>query len=176
VSLFVYVFGEVECLFDRVQYGSGTLFLTTENITWISSSDADKELSFHWRSMLMHAISRDTSSFAHPCIFCQVCLSVCMFLRAFLETTHAYVMAVCVHVCVCSQVRKADTVTVETGANGAIIFSSARNQEEDKNDEDEDEDDGMVRVRVSACFLVCVCVCVCACSGKRPEVQTDMQA
>ena len=85
LSLCVYVFGDVECLFGRVQYGSGTLFLTTENITWISSSDADKALSFHWRSMLMHAISRDTSSFPHPCIFCQVCLSVCLFLRAFLR-------------------------------------------------------------------------------------------
>jgi hypothetical protein len=99
LSLFVYIFGEVECLFDRVQYGSGTLFLTTENITWISSSDPDKALSFHWRSMLMHAISRDTSSFAHPCIFCQVCLSVCMLLKAFLEIKHAYVMAVCACVC-----------------------------------------------------------------------------
>ena len=161
LSLCVYVFGDVECLVGRVQYGSGTLFLTTENITWISSSDADKALSFQWRSMLMHAISRDTSSFPHPCIFCQVCLSVCLFLRAFLEIKHAYLMAVRVHVCVCSQVRKADTVTVETGANGAIIFSSARNQEEDKNDddEDEDEDDGMVRL----CVCVCVCVCVCLC-------------
>merc|ERR1719329_1299319 len=35
-------------------------------------SDAGKALSFHWRSVLMHAISRDTSSFPHPCIYCQV--------------------------------------------------------------------------------------------------------
>ena len=57
---------------SRVQYGSGTLFLTTENIMWISASDPEKALSFHWRSMLMHAISRDTSSFPHACIYCQV--------------------------------------------------------------------------------------------------------
>jgi hypothetical protein len=59
----------------RVNYGSGTLFLTTENITWISASEADKALSFHWRSVLMHAVSRDTSSFPHPCIYCQVSLA-----------------------------------------------------------------------------------------------------
>ena len=56
--------------------GSGTLFLTTENITWLNAADAGgetgKTLSFHWRSILMHAISRDTSSFPHPCIYCQV--------------------------------------------------------------------------------------------------------
>ena len=59
----------------RVNYGSGTLFLTTEHITWISASEADKALSFHWRSVLMHAVSRDTSSFPHPCIYCQVSLA-----------------------------------------------------------------------------------------------------
>ena len=54
-----------------MDYGSGTLFLTTENARWLETSGA-RELTFHWRSMLMHAVSRDTSSFPHPCIYCQV--------------------------------------------------------------------------------------------------------
>ena len=54
-----------------MDYGSGTLFLTTENARWLETSGG-RELTFHWRSMLMHAVSRDTSSFPHPCIYCQV--------------------------------------------------------------------------------------------------------
>mmetsp|Transcript_10914 Transcript_10914/g.17163 ORF Transcript_10914/g.17163 Transcript_10914/m.17163 type:complete len:157 (-) Transcript_10914:424-894(-) len=29
-------------------------------------------VTFHWRQVLMHAVSRDTSYFPHPCIYCQI--------------------------------------------------------------------------------------------------------
>jgi len=86
----------------RVQYGSGTLFLTTENIMWISASDPEKALSFHWRSMLMHAISRDTSSFPHACIYCQVEIFLFVFVSVSVSVYVCVWLGLCVFVfCVC---------------------------------------------------------------------------
>jgi hypothetical protein len=133
----------------RVNYGSGSLFLTTENITWISASDAGKALSFHWRSVLMHAISRDTSSFPHPCIYCQVRLarSRGAWRDAFPGAARsAKGLAGCTVVCmalmsVTLQVRKSDTPMVEGHANGDAAGQAAAGGAEE---EEEEEEPGMM--------------------------------
>ncbi|EKX31220.1 hypothetical protein GUITHDRAFT_122575 [Guillardia theta CCMP2712] len=57
---------------DRPAFGQGTLFLTTHQIIWRNDERLDETVKLHWRSVIVHAISRDTSAFPHPCIYCQV--------------------------------------------------------------------------------------------------------
>lgn len=42
------------------------------NVTWLNDADASKSLSIGFRSIIIHAIAKDTSTFPHPCIYCQL--------------------------------------------------------------------------------------------------------
>lgn len=53
-----------ECL------GSGTLYLSEHSLIWTRSDD--KGIQLPYPSVVIHAISRDTSSFAHECLFLMV--------------------------------------------------------------------------------------------------------
>lgn len=48
------------------------LLLCGRRVVWFSDADAAKGYSIHFRSMSMHALSRDTEAFPHPCIYAQV--------------------------------------------------------------------------------------------------------
>ena len=70
---------------ELVGAGSGKLILTTERIVWLSAvppcrdgSNASSEVQcdgmreIQYRDVSLHAISRDTSNFPHPCLYCQL--------------------------------------------------------------------------------------------------------
>eukprot|EP01098_Paradermamoeba_levis_P009772 TRINITY_DN4089_c0_g1_i2.p1 TRINITY_DN4089_c0_g1~~TRINITY_DN4089_c0_g1_i2.p1 ORF type:complete len:191 (-),score=73.29 TRINITY_DN4089_c0_g1_i2:245-817(-) len=52
--------------------GKGKLFVTTRNVIWLSEEDKSKGFSLDFHFISIHAISRDTQFFAHPCIYCQL--------------------------------------------------------------------------------------------------------
>jgi len=52
--------------------GAGTLFVTTKNVIWLSSTDANKGYSVDFPFISLHATSRDTTHFSHPCLYCQL--------------------------------------------------------------------------------------------------------
>jgi nucleotide-sensitive chloride channel 1A len=56
---------------DRPQ-GTGTLFVTTRRVVWVSSAEPAKKFAIYFRDISMHAITRDTSNFPFPCVYCQL--------------------------------------------------------------------------------------------------------
>jgi hypothetical protein len=73
------------CKCCRPAHGKGTLYITTQNVRWISPEAGEQfrgGLTLHWRSILIHAVSRDPSSFPHPCMYCQVRLGTTFQLPA----------------------------------------------------------------------------------------------
>mmetsp|Transcript_14234 Transcript_14234/g.24342 ORF Transcript_14234/g.24342 Transcript_14234/m.24342 type:complete len:249 (-) Transcript_14234:71-817(-) len=53
-------------------HGRGTLYVTTRRVAWLSDSDASVGHQIDWRSLTLHAISRDLNAFPFPCLYCQV--------------------------------------------------------------------------------------------------------
>eukprot|EP00743_Colponemidia_sp_Colp-15_P005321 GILK01005722.1.p1 GENE.GILK01005722.1~~GILK01005722.1.p1 ORF type:complete len:216 (-),score=35.29 GILK01005722.1:176-784(-) len=59
--------------FNReVPEGSGTLYITTERVVWLDEEEHDRGFAFDYPFILLHAVSRDISHFAKPCIYCQL--------------------------------------------------------------------------------------------------------
>ncbi|KAL6060388.1 Methylosome subunit pICln [Balamuthia mandrillaris] len=52
--------------------GEGTLYVTTKHVIWLSAEDESKGYSMDFYYILLHAISRDSSAFPYPCIYCQL--------------------------------------------------------------------------------------------------------
>ncbi|KAF8821005.1 Nucleotide-sensitive chloride conductance regulator (ICln) protein [Cardiosporidium cionae] len=52
--------------------GTGTLYLTSRRVIWLSSQDLDKGYAMDYPFIVLHAISRDPATFEHPCIYCQL--------------------------------------------------------------------------------------------------------
>mmetsp|Transcript_14254 Transcript_14254/g.19652 ORF Transcript_14254/g.19652 Transcript_14254/m.19652 type:complete len:218 (+) Transcript_14254:251-904(+) len=50
----------------------GTLYITTRKVHWLSDTDTSKDFEVPFRSITMHAVSRDSESFPTPCIYMQV--------------------------------------------------------------------------------------------------------
>lgn len=50
----------------------GTLYITTRSVHWLSDTDMGKGFKTAFRSITMHAVSRDTETFPHACIYMQV--------------------------------------------------------------------------------------------------------
>mmetsp|Transcript_40113 Transcript_40113/g.76670 ORF Transcript_40113/g.76670 Transcript_40113/m.76670 type:complete len:182 (+) Transcript_40113:29-574(+) len=57
---------------ETIPQHPGTLYVTTRNVKWLSDSDVSKGYSFPFRAISMHAVSRDSESFPHPCIYMQI--------------------------------------------------------------------------------------------------------
>mmetsp|Transcript_5985 Transcript_5985/g.13783 ORF Transcript_5985/g.13783 Transcript_5985/m.13783 type:complete len:190 (+) Transcript_5985:85-654(+) len=57
---------------DKPAIGRGTLYVTTQNVRWKPEAAGGSVLALQWRSVLMHAVSRDPNTFPHPCIYCQI--------------------------------------------------------------------------------------------------------
>lgn len=67
---------------DNDNLGSGTLFITTARVVWVSSVSTNASTSVNtsesrsfmieYPKISLHAISRDVSVFPHPCIYCQI--------------------------------------------------------------------------------------------------------
>jgi len=51
--------------------GQGTLFVTTKHLIWLSL-DHSVGYRMDYPYVLLHAVSRDTSSFPHPCLYAQL--------------------------------------------------------------------------------------------------------
>ena len=49
-----------------------TLTMTPRRVIWISASQPEAALGLRYQQIVMHAISRDTSSFPRPCIYLQL--------------------------------------------------------------------------------------------------------
>mmetsp|Transcript_18292 Transcript_18292/g.27408 ORF Transcript_18292/g.27408 Transcript_18292/m.27408 type:complete len:134 (+) Transcript_18292:42-443(+) len=57
---------------DKKSLGSGTLFVTTKSITWLSSENKELGYSLDYPSLTMHAISKDSKHFKNACIYGQI--------------------------------------------------------------------------------------------------------
>ncbi|KDO35107.1 hypothetical protein SPRG_01174 [Saprolegnia parasitica CBS 223.65] len=57
-----------------VAKGAGNLVVTTKRVVWITSQPGMAEVGYAWdmRYLSLHAISRDTSSFPEPCLYCHL--------------------------------------------------------------------------------------------------------
>uniref|UniRef100_K3WI74 Chloride conductance regulatory protein ICln n=1 Tax=Globisporangium ultimum (strain ATCC 200006 / CBS 805.95 / DAOM BR144) TaxID=431595 RepID=K3WI74_GLOUD len=53
---------------------TGALFVTTKRVVWIGDRNAAARVGYGWETSLitLHAISRDTSAFPKPCLYCQI--------------------------------------------------------------------------------------------------------
>eukprot|EP00960_Hanusia_phi_P065336 766061-Hanusia_phi.AAC.5 len=109
---------------DRPAFGQGTLFLTTHHIIWRNDERLEETIKLHWRSVIVHAISRDTSAFPHPCIYCQVVNTASNFAVVYE-----------------SQVLGDDAVKEMIANCGQNAPDTKMNGEE--NEEEADEEDGM---------------------------------
>ena len=52
---------------------SGTLIITTSRVVWMPSNGQQRVQGFSlfYQAIAMHAVSRDTSDFPHPCLYVQ---------------------------------------------------------------------------------------------------------
>ena len=53
---------------------SGTLMITTSRVVWMPSNGQQRvqNFSLSYQAIAMHAVSRDTSDFPHPCLYVQL--------------------------------------------------------------------------------------------------------
>ncbi|EFJ33206.1 hypothetical protein SELMODRAFT_439246 [Selaginella moellendorffii] len=51
---------------------SGTLYITTRRLVWLSDRDISKGYAVDFLSLSMHAISRDLEAYPSPCVYCQI--------------------------------------------------------------------------------------------------------
>mmetsp|Transcript_42361 Transcript_42361/g.76889 ORF Transcript_42361/g.76889 Transcript_42361/m.76889 type:complete len:186 (+) Transcript_42361:56-613(+) len=52
--------------------GEGVLHLTTQRVVWLSAQDGQKGIAMDYPFITVHAVSRDTSAFPEPCLYCQL--------------------------------------------------------------------------------------------------------
>ncbi|KAG1677561.1 hypothetical protein FOA52_014459 [Chlamydomonas sp. UWO 241] len=65
--------GPVGLLYDNdCDAGKGTLTITTRRVVWCSDSQPSAVMALRYQQIVMHAISRDTSSGSQPCIYLQL--------------------------------------------------------------------------------------------------------
>uniref|UniRef100_A0A7S3R6W3 Methylosome subunit pICln n=1 Tax=Dunaliella tertiolecta TaxID=3047 RepID=A0A7S3R6W3_DUNTE len=57
---------------DSHDAGMGCLHVTARRVIWVSSSRSDLAFVLRYPQIMMHAVSRDTSSFPKPCIYIQL--------------------------------------------------------------------------------------------------------
>ena len=63
-------FSNVEFSFSAdTSKGVGKLYVTTERIIWLSTADS---FDFDVRYIMLHAVSKDVSTYPKPCIYCQL--------------------------------------------------------------------------------------------------------
>lgn len=55
-----------------MRFSDRVLLISNRNVTWLNDGDAAKSLTVGFRSIVIHAIAKDTSNFPHPCIYCQL--------------------------------------------------------------------------------------------------------
>ncbi|ETV85141.1 hypothetical protein H257_02986 [Aphanomyces astaci] len=54
--------------------GTGNLYVTSARVAWIFGQESEGVVGYAWDMtfLSLHAISRDTSSFPEPCLYCQL--------------------------------------------------------------------------------------------------------
>ncbi|PNW75717.1 hypothetical protein CHLRE_12g538150v5 [Chlamydomonas reinhardtii] len=57
---------------DDLNAGKGVLHLTTRRVVWVSSAAGGPALALRYPQIVMHAVSRDPSSYSRPCIYLQL--------------------------------------------------------------------------------------------------------
>ncbi|MEW5306222.1 MAG: hypothetical protein WDW36_008704 [Sanguina aurantia] len=57
---------------DSIDAGKGTLYLTTRQVVWVSAAHTGLAIALRYQQIVVHAISRDASTHAQPCIYLQL--------------------------------------------------------------------------------------------------------
>ncbi|KAM7273835.1 hypothetical protein ACFE04_028499 [Oxalis oulophora] len=57
---------------DRSPETSGTLYITTKQVIWLSDVDINKGYAVDFLSISLHAVSRDPQAYPFPCIYAQI--------------------------------------------------------------------------------------------------------
>jgi len=55
--------------------GSGTLYIAESRVSWASTEG--QGFSLEYEHIMLHAVSRDTSAFPHPCLYMMVDANIC---------------------------------------------------------------------------------------------------
>ncbi|KAL7582348.1 hypothetical protein Lser_V15G43717 [Lactuca serriola] len=53
-------------------YSTGTLYITTKKVVWLSDIDMTKSYAVDFLSVSLHAVSRHPEAFESPCIYTQL--------------------------------------------------------------------------------------------------------
>ncbi|GAX85196.1 hypothetical protein CEUSTIGMA_g12615.t1 [Chlamydomonas eustigma] len=59
-------------LWNNMDTGAGSLYITTKRVIWIDPSQLHLTMALRYQQIVMHAISRDSSTFPRPCIYLQL--------------------------------------------------------------------------------------------------------
>ncbi|KAF5153623.1 Regulator of volume decrease after cellular swelling family protein [Theileria parva strain Muguga] len=65
-------YSDVTLVLNNVENGSGNFYLTNLKLIWLNSDLSGHSYSFPYKSIMFHAISKDTNLFKNPCIFIQL--------------------------------------------------------------------------------------------------------
>lgn len=57
---------------STVAHGNGDLYVTSLRIVWLSKTEDKPSYEFDVPYIMLHAISKDTSTYPKPCIYCQL--------------------------------------------------------------------------------------------------------
>lgn len=57
---------------NRLVEAAGTLYVTTQQVVWLSETDINMGYALDFLSMSLHAVSTDPETFAFPCIYIQI--------------------------------------------------------------------------------------------------------
>uniref|UniRef100_A0A1D1XLD0 Chloride conductance regulatory protein ICln n=1 Tax=Anthurium amnicola TaxID=1678845 RepID=A0A1D1XLD0_9ARAE len=64
--------GVAIALADRPPESTGTLYITTKRVLWLSDTDRARGYAVGFLSLSLHAVSRDPEAYAFPCIYTQM--------------------------------------------------------------------------------------------------------
>uniref|UniRef100_A0A3B0NB55 Uncharacterized protein n=1 Tax=Theileria annulata TaxID=5874 RepID=A0A3B0NB55_THEAN len=65
-------YSDVTLVLNNLENGVGNLYLTNLKLIWLNSDPSRHSYSFPYKSMMFHAISKDTNLFKNPCVFIQL--------------------------------------------------------------------------------------------------------
>ncbi|KAJ0640927.1 hypothetical protein HanRHA438_Chr16g0760691 [Helianthus annuus] len=57
---------------NRSPESSGTLYISTKQVVWLSDTERTKGYSVDFLSVSLHAVSRDPEAFEYPCLYTQI--------------------------------------------------------------------------------------------------------
>ncbi|KAK8819207.1 hypothetical protein WA538_001780 [Blastocystis sp. DL] len=69
----LYQLDHVDCLLNKTRvFLDGSLYLTQNNVIYVSGPEDDKSIIFEYPALGVHAVCHEPEVFERPCIYCQI--------------------------------------------------------------------------------------------------------